>query len=88
MIGPVGYDDYRRFMPGGDSLKRLLAWVRMYCGLALDWEVRLILKKAERPGLLLGGPTRIGWSAWLASAAASRDPDQMRISRSSIELQP
>jgi type VI secretion system protein ImpH len=88
VIGPVGYDDYRRFMPGGDSLKRLLAWVRMYCGLALDWEVRLILKKAERPGLRLGGPTRIGWSTWLASAAPSRDPDQMRISRSSIELQP
>jgi type VI secretion system protein ImpH len=88
VIGPVGYDDYRRFLPGGDSLKRLLAWVRMYCGLALDWEVRLILKKAERPPLRLGGATRVGWSSWVASAAPSSDPDQMRISRSSIEYQP
>lgn len=87
VIGPVGYDDYRRFMPGGDSLKRLLAWVRTYCGLALDWEVRLILKQQDVPPLRLGGPTRVGWSTWLASAAPLRDPDQMRISRSSIESQ-
>jgi type VI secretion system protein ImpH len=85
VIGPVNYADYRRFMPGGDSLQRLLAWVRTYCGLALDWEVRLILKKEERPPLRLGGPARIGWSSWLASAPAVRDPDQMRISRASIE---
>jgi len=88
VIGPVGYDDYRRFMPGGDSLKRLRAWVRMYCGLALDWEVRLIMKRAEVPPLRLGGPTRLGWSTWLASAALPRDPDQMRISRNSIDTQP
>jgi type VI secretion system protein ImpH len=87
VVGPVGYDDYRRFMPGGDSLKRLLAWVRTYCGLALDWEVRLILKKEERPPLRLGGATRIGWSTWLASGAAQRDPDGMRIGRTGIELQ-
>jgi type VI secretion system protein ImpH len=88
VIGPVDYGDYRRFMPGGDSLKRLHAWVRMYCGLALDWEVRLILKKAEMPGLRLGGAIRVGWSTWLASAAPSRDPGQMCISRASIERQP
>jgi len=87
VIGPLGYDDYRRFMPGGDSLKRLLAWVRTYCGLALDWEVRLVLKKEERPPLRLGGATRIGWSTWLASGAPQRDPDGMRISRASIESQ-
>jgi type VI secretion system protein ImpH len=88
VIGPVGYDDYRRFMPGGDSLKRLLAWVKTYAGLALDWEVRLILKKEEMPALRLGGATRVGWSTWLASAAPRRNPDQMRISRSVIESQP
>lgn len=85
VIGPVGIEDYRRFMPGGDSLRRLLAWVRSYCGLALDWEVQVVLKKEERPPLRLGGPVRMGWSTWLASVPAGRDPDQMRISRTSIE---
>jgi type VI secretion system protein ImpH len=87
VLGPLSYQDYRRFLPGGDSLKRLLDWVRMYCGLALDWEVQLILKKAEVPPLRLGGPTRLGWSTWLASAAPRRDPDQLRISRAVIESQ-
>ena len=90
VIGPLGYDDYRRFMPGRDSLRRLLDWVRTYCGLALDWEVRLVLKKEERPRLRLGGPTRIGWSTWLASAPprhAQQDPDGMRIGRTAIESQ-
>lgn len=87
VIGPLGHDDYRRFLPGGDSLKRLLAWIRTYCGLALDWEVQLILKQAEVPPLRLGGGTRLGWNTWAASRAPQRDPDQIRISRTSIETQ-
>jgi type VI secretion system protein ImpH len=85
VIGPVGYDDYRRFTPGGDSLTRLLAWVRNYVGLTLDWDVRLILKKKEMPPLRLGGATRVGWSTWLASAAPVRDPDHMLINPVAIE---
>jgi type VI secretion system protein ImpH len=88
VIGPVGYDDYRRFMPGGDSLKRLLAWVKTYVGLTLDWDVRLILKKEEMPPLRLGGATRMGWSTWLASAPAQRDPVPMLINYRVIESQP
>lgn len=87
VVGPLGYEDYRRFMPGGDSLKRLLAWVKTYAGLALDWEVRLILRKEEMPALRLGGATRVGWSTWLASAAPRRDLDQMRVDRRVIESQ-
>jgi type VI secretion system protein ImpH len=85
VVGPLGYDDYRRFMPGGDSLKRLLAWVRTYAGLALEWDLRLVLKKEEIPGLRLGGATRVGWSTWLASAAPRRDADQLCISQRVIE---
>jgi len=79
VIGPLEHADYLRFMPGGESLERLLAWVRNYVGLALDWDVRLILKKEQRPPLRLGGETRLGWSTWVASGKAARDPDQMVI---------
>jgi len=79
VIGPLDYADYERFMPGGDSLARLLAWARLYVGLALDWDVRLVLKKEQRPPLRLGGATRMGWSTWLASAPPRRDLDQMVI---------
>lgn len=88
VIGPLAYDDYRRFLPGGDSLKRLLAWVKTYVGLALDWDVRLILKKEEMPPLRLGGPLRMGWSTWLTSATPRRDPDQLLINHRLLEAQP
>jgi type VI secretion system protein ImpH len=85
VIGPLGVDDYRRFMPGGDSLKRLLAWVKTYVGLTLDWDVRLTLKKEQVPPLRLGGATRMGWSTWLASAPMLRDPAPMLINHRWIE---
>ncbi|WP_426104342.1 type VI secretion system baseplate subunit TssG [Massilia sp. TSP1-1-2] len=85
VIGPVGYADYQRFLPGGASTRRLLAWVKNYVGLTLDWDVRVILKKEEMPPLRLGGATRMGWSTWLASAAPVRNLDQMLINPVLIE---
>jgi type VI secretion system protein ImpH len=82
VIGPLGYADYCRMLPGGDSMQRLLAWVRNYAGLALDWDVRLILKQEEVPPLRLGGGTLLGWSTWPMSAAAARNPDQLLINPS------
>jgi len=79
VIGPMDYADYLRFMPGGDSMERLLAWVRNYVGLTLDWDVRLVLKKEQMPPLRLGGATRMGWSTWLASSRPGRDLDQMVV---------
>lgn len=82
VIGPLGYDDYCRLLPGGDSMQRLIAWVRNYAGMTLDWDVRLILKKDETPPLRLGGATRVGWSTWLASAKPATNRDQLLINPS------
>jgi type VI secretion system protein ImpH len=78
VIGPLGYEDYQRMLPGGASMRRLLAWVRNYAGLVLDWDVRLILKQEQVPRLALGR-RRLGWTTYLASAPARRDPDQLLI---------
>jgi type VI secretion system protein ImpH len=84
VIGPVGYGDYQRMLPGGDSMRRLIAWVRNYVGGALDWDVRLILRKEEVPPLRLGGSTgpRLGWTTWPMAAAPARNPDQLLINPS------
>jgi type VI secretion system protein ImpH len=79
VIGPVGYADYCRMLPGGDSMRRLVAWVRNYAGNVLDWDVRLILKKEEVPPLKLGHDARLGWSTYLSSRPAARDPDELLI---------
>lgn len=84
VIGPLDYADHQRFLPGGASLARLLAWVRTYAGLALDWDLRLVLKKEQQPPLKLGGGARVGWSSWLASAAPARDADQVLIRQGRI----
>jgi type VI secretion system protein ImpH len=65
-------------LPGGDSMTRLLAWVRNYAGMVLDWDVRLILKQEQVPRLALGG-RRLGWTTFLSSVPARRDSDQLLI---------
>ena len=85
VIGPVGYADYQRFLPGGESMVRLLSWVKNYVGVTLDWDVRVILKKEEIPPLRLGGATRMGWSTWLVSTTPTRNPGQMLINPVLIE---
>ncbi len=76
-IGPLGYDDYQRMLPGGESMQRLKAWVRNYVGDAFDWDVRLILKKEEVPPLKMGGSTRVGYSTWLTSTKPTSDKNQL-----------
>jgi type VI secretion system protein ImpH len=78
VIGPLDYDDYQRMLPGGDSMSRLLAWVRNYAGVVLDWDVRLILKQEQVPRLALGA-RRLGWTTFVSSVPAGRDSDQLLI---------
>ena len=72
-FGPLSYADYERMLPGGSSLKRLVAWVRSYVGDEFDWDVQLVLKKAEVPALKLGQGGRLGWSTWLHAAPPKQD---------------
>ncbi len=57
-VGPVGLADYKRLLPGGDSLKRLKALVRNYMGDALMWDMNLVLKAGEaEPAMLARAPS-------------------------------
>ncbi|MBV8628086.1 MAG: type VI secretion system baseplate subunit TssG, partial [Paraburkholderia sp.] len=53
VIGPLGYRDFQRFLPGGDSLRKLRDWVRNYVRDPLDWDVSLHLRREEVPALRL-----------------------------------
>lgn len=54
VVGPVALADYRRFLPGGDHLTRLIELVQRYAGLEAQWDARLILREADRGGAILG----------------------------------
>ena len=72
VFGPLDYADYLRLLPGAPGMRRLQAWVRQYAGIALDWDVRLVLKKAQVPQLKLG-TMQLGWTTYLGSVPAVRD---------------
>lgn len=76
-LGPMGYREYERMLPGGASLKRLQAWVRNYVGDQLSWEVQLVLKKEEVPAAELGKRGQLGWSSWLKSKPFARDAEDL-----------
>lgn len=78
-FGPMGFDDFRRLLPGGDSLARLVAIVRNYAGEELTWDVNLILEREEVPPLRLGETARLGWTTWLMTGPLDRDADDLML---------
>jgi type VI secretion system protein ImpH len=79
VLGPLDFGHYRRLLPGGDSLRRLVALVRNYIGDELNWDLNLILKREEVPALLLGGSERLGWSTWLGRRTAESDAGDLML---------
>ena len=77
ILGPLSLIDFRRFLPGSPRLQRLVAFVRTYAGDELAWDLNLVLKRQEAPKLTLGGGGQLGWTTWLPSAHADRDPDDL-----------
>jgi type VI secretion system protein ImpH len=80
LIGPVGQAQLQDFLPGAPAMRQLTDWVRQYAGLALDWDLQLIVKKDAVPRLTLGSGAQIGWNSWLISKTPEQDDRQLRLS--------
>jgi len=76
-FGPMGLAEYERLLPGGDSLRRLIAWLKNYLADQLLWDVQLILKKEEVPPLEMGKGGRLGWTTWMTSKPLDHDADDL-----------
>jgi type VI secretion system protein ImpH len=78
-LGPLGIDDFCRFMPDGDALLPLSQMVRSYGGPQFDFDVQPVLKAAEVPWCRLGSlsdsPSRLGWNTWIRSNEFPNDVD-------------
>lgn len=66
-LGPLSLEMYESFLPSGKSFEALVSAVRNYVGLEYLWEVKLILKKEEKPVTCLGKSGALGWTSWLDS---------------------
>ena len=76
-LGPMGVELYKLMLPGGDSLKRLIALVKNYVGIDLGWDVQLVLKKDEVPKVKLDNSSQLGWTTWLGQRKSQLDADDL-----------
>ena len=77
-LGPMGFGDYERLLPGGQSFERLRDWIRNYVGDELLWDLQLVLRKEEVPRTRLGQSGRLGWTTWLGgSSTIDTDRDDL-----------
>lgn len=79
-LGPLPLARYLEFLPNGSAYDALRALTRFYSNDGLDFEIQLVLERAEVPRCELGaggesGPL-LGWVTWAASAPMERDPDE------------
>lgn len=79
LIGPVDDAQLAQLLPGGAGMRRLTAWVAQYAGLALDWDVNVIVRKEARPSLRLGAGARLGWTSWVGNREPVQDDRQLRF---------
>ncbi len=73
VVGPLNHKRYLDFLPIGESLKRLMALVRLYAGEEYRFDVQLVLKNDEVPYSWLGNDVRLGWTSWLGVRLESSD---------------
>jgi type VI secretion system protein ImpH len=80
VLGPLGLEQFRSFLPGSPRLEALARAVRAYAGDELAWDLRLVLARSEwRPAEL--GRAHLGWDSWVGRRTSS-------WKRAELELDP
>jgi type VI secretion system protein ImpH len=77
VLGPLGFADYERFLPGGRSYRKLADLVRLYVGDELAWELQLVLAQPHVPEWHLGSSMLLGYTLWLSVRLDERNADDL-----------
>ena len=76
-IGPLDLAAYEAFLPGGRAARALASMVTLFTGLALEYEVRLVLRADYVRGVALAGGRRaggrLGWDGFLVDGPQTTD---------------
>jgi type VI secretion system protein ImpH len=77
-LGPMGYKEYLKFLPGQDAYKELVAWLRFFSNGSYETEVQLVLAREDVPACELGSDgekrPKLGLVSWLKTRPLNRDP--------------
>lgn len=88
-LGPLGIEDFQRFLPGTPDGARLAQLVRLAVGDHLSWELQLVLRAKEVPAARLGGKSsgqiRLGLLAWMPGGTAKEDVDALVIAAERLD---
>lgn len=85
-VGPLGYEDFKAFLPGGQRFKLFEEAVRDMVGESLDVDLRIVLAREAVPPPRLGA-VQLGRTAWLARPVERGDADDLRL-RTIVGWQP
>ncbi|MET0576464.1 MAG: type VI secretion system baseplate subunit TssG [Mesorhizobium sp.] len=77
-IGPLGFEDFTNFLPGGKQLDMMKRAVRDLVGDLLDVDLRIVLTADAVPRAQIG-QAQIGRTAWLARPPERGDAEDMRL---------
>ena len=83
-IGPMGYDEFLKFLPDGDLAEPVKTMVRFAAGMEYEFDLKIILKKEEVPPLGLGLGYRMGQTTWLVQAEGGAVEDKYIIIREKV----
>ncbi len=72
-LGPLTLTSFVDFLPGARGLEELQALVRLYTNDEWSWQLRLLLRDVEVPGIRLGAGGRLGWTSWLGGRGQMAD---------------
>ncbi len=73
VLGPLSRPVFNEFLPGSRAVQELFALIRLYTNDEWTWQLRLLLRDVEVPGIRLGGEARVGWTTWLGGRRTTAD---------------
>jgi type VI secretion system protein ImpH len=73
VLGPLTLATFETFLPGARGLRELHALVRLYTNDEWTWQLRLLLRDVEVPGVRLGTTGQLGWTSWLGGRRTTAD---------------
>jgi len=80
IVGPLAHAGFQAFLPGGMAARALKSVLALFTGVALEYEVELVLRAADVHNTTLDAvsPGRLGWDAFLVLDALPGDRHDVR----------
>jgi type VI secretion system protein ImpH len=77
VLGPLTLKQYLDFLPNGSAYQALCDLSGFFSRREIDFELQLILRREETPGIVLEDESAgfmLGWTTWIKNAPMTRDP--------------